>query len=249
MAGLVAFMTRELFRQLSREGAIRRYLVSADGSGLREKIPGSIAFCGLAAAVLREEGFPGGVKAEELIVSAAARAFFLDPGIRTELEIGAREALTLAGSINEDLLAESLGARAGANASIVASALDALATGAALQSALAGASTAGRRSASMRLRIRGCLGLGSEEGSAHDPGGEGGQPSAPSDVEPYLLLGVRPGAPLEEIKNAFRQLAVSFHPDSLTALDDARAKSAEVAFIRIEAAYREVLRREGHRRA
>jgi len=35
----------------------------------------------------------------------------------------------------------------------------------------------------------------------------------PSDQDPYMILGVSPGATVKQIKKAYRRLAMKYHPD------------------------------------
>jgi hypothetical protein len=57
-------------------------------------------------------------------------------------------------------------------------------------------------------------------------------------VDPHSLLGVAPGAPLEEVKAAFRRKALEHHPD--------RGGEA-AAFIAVKRAYDRIIRRRAHR--
>jgi DnaJ-domain-containing protein 1 len=57
----------------------------------------------------------------------------------------------------------------------------------------------------------------------------------PIPSEPYAALGLAPGAGLEEVKTAFRKLAVRHHPDT--------GAGDRERFLRIETAYREILKR------
>jgi DnaJ-domain-containing protein 1 len=57
-----------------------------------------------------------------------------------------------------------------------------------------------------------------------------GSPTPAND--PHVILGVRPGAPLVEVKRAFRALALVHHPD--------RGGSA-IAFVRVKRAYETIV--------
>jgi hypothetical protein len=58
-------------------------------------------------------------------------------------------------------------------------------------------------------------------------------------IDPHTLLGVAPGAPLEEVKAAFRRKALEHHPD--------RGGEA-AAFIAVKHAYDRIMRRRSGRR-
>jgi len=63
--------------------------------------------------------------------------------------------------------------------------------------------------------------------------------ASPRSVDPHALLGVAPGAPLEEVKAAFRRKALEHHPD--------RGGQAAV-FIAVKRAYDRIMRRRSGRR-
>jgi hypothetical protein len=65
-----------------------------------------------------------------------------------------------------------------------------------------------------------------------------------SEADPYQVLGVERGAPLEDIRRAFRRAALRCHPDRRR--DDPEA--AEREFQRVTHAYRTLLRRRGRKR-
>jgi hypothetical protein len=62
--------------------------------------------------------------------------------------------------------------------------------------------------------------------------------ASPRPVDPHALLGVAPGAPLEEVKAAFRRKALEHHPD--------RGGDA-AAFIAVKRAYDRIVRRRSGR--
>jgi DnaJ-domain-containing protein 1 len=63
--------------------------------------------------------------------------------------------------------------------------------------------------------------------------------ASPRSIDPHALLGVAPGAPLEEVKAAFRRKALEHHPD--------RGGEA-AAFIAVKRAYDRIMRRRAVRR-
>lgn len=58
--------------------------------------------------------------------------------------------------------------------------------------------------------------------------------------EDYLILGVNPETPPEEIKKTYYKLASQFHPDSTANLSPEQKHSSEEAFKKIQAAYERV---------
>ena len=56
------------------------------------------------------------------------------------------------------------------------------------------------------------------------------------------LLGVSPVAGVEEVKRVYRTLAVQFHPDAATGLDDSQRRQAEQAYLKVQAAYQRIMR-------
>jgi DnaJ-class molecular chaperone len=64
----------------------------------------------------------------------------------------------------------------------------------------------------------------------------------PGDTkDPWRILGLAPGTPMDEVKSCYRKLAVLFHPDSLVGLDENRRETAARTFILIKDAYREIV--------
>ncbi len=165
--------------------------------------------------------FPGGVW-------GGGGGFRLDDGFLAELESYARAAAPRLNRLNPDLLAESFCARR---------------RGARFPEALAAvfeSAVEGPRSYELAGRILSAVAPGRRAGKPRDRQEWAGE-------DPYLLLGVSADAPLDEVKAVFRRLAVQFHPDALAGLGEERERSAAEAFMKIERAYREILRRSGER--
>ena len=114
MGFVIGYMIDTLLAQRRTDRAIADYFENPGPSPFLERNPGSAAFCGLAALVLRENE-----KKEELdealtasrIARLAAAVFAVDAEPREELEMFARVAAARAGELNPDLLTESLCAR------------------------------------------------------------------------------------------------------------------------------------------
>ena len=62
---------------------------------------------------------------------------------------------------------------------------------------------------------------------------------------PYEILGVSPDATDEEIKKAYRRMALDNHPDRVTHLGEDIRKASEEKFKQIQEAYEEVKSRRG----
>ena len=62
-----------------------------------------------------------------------------------------------------------------------------------------------------------------------------------SKRDPYEILGVEKGAPLNEVKAAYRKLAIKYHPDKVNHLGDEFKVLAEKRFKEIQEAYQELV--------
>ncbi|MGE0713094.1 MAG: DnaJ domain-containing protein [Planctomycetota bacterium] len=68
-------------------------------------------------------------------------------------------------------------------------------------------------------------------------------PPLAREPTPWEVLGLEEGAPEEEVQRAFRELAKRYHPDRFEALDEDFRALAEAKFVRLKAAYDELLER------
>ena len=61
----------------------------------------------------------------------------------------------------------------------------------------------------------------------------------------FQILDVSPNSTEDEVKKAYRKLALRFHPDRLQGLTDAEKKAAEEKFIRVQKAYDNIKKNKG----
>ena len=57
------------------------------------------------------------------------------------------------------------------------------------------------------------------------------------EVDPYFVLGIKPGAAKEEIRKAYTTLAAQYHPDKVQHLGEEFRKLAHEKFVAIQKAY------------
>lgn len=62
---------------------------------------------------------------------------------------------------------------------------------------------------------------------------------------PYKILGISPDASNDEVKKAYRRMAMKFHPDKVSFLNEKMKKTAEEKFKKVNEAYREIKKRRG----
>lgn len=67
----------------------------------------------------------------------------------------------------------------------------------------------------------------------------------PVNYEAYETLGIRNDADLQEIKTVYRRLAAQFHPDTAAELEETQQKESQEAFVRIQNAYKAILKERG----
>jgi DnaJ-domain-containing protein 1 len=68
-------------------------------------------------------------------------------------------------------------------------------------------------------------------------------PGANGPRDPYEVLGLFPGASLDQVKKAHRNLAKRYHPDRHTQVSEMEARQAEQKMVLVNAAYAELLSR------
>lgn len=64
-------------------------------------------------------------------------------------------------------------------------------------------------------------------------------------VDPYKILEIDKSATDEEVRKAYRRLAVKFHPDKVESLGEDVKKNAEEKFKKIQAAYEQIKKERG----
>jgi DnaJ like chaperone protein len=228
---LLGYLIQELFGQFRSDRAVAAYFENPGRPDFYEGEPGLAAWCALAVIILSESVSPenrGPAIGEE--ASRSAASVFSGTGKYGPLiESFCRLAESRRETLNPDLLAESLAARrfSRGDLPVLGKTLHALASGGgAMQTA---------------ARIRGILDPGYRvyEQGVHNAA-ERLFPHSP-EVSPWEVLGLKPGASPEDVKSAFRRLAIQFHPDSLQGLDEKQREKAAGVFMRIEEAYRAIM--------
>lgn len=233
---LIGYLTQELFRQFRSDRAVAAYFENPGRPGFYEGEPGLAAWCGLAVLVLSESISPENPDAgsgNAIGAEAVRGAMAAFPGRYGPLiESFCRLAESRRKILNADLLAESLAARRASRDDLprLGKILHALASGnQALQTA---------------ARIRSILdpGYRAFEQGVHNAAERIFFP--PPEADSWELLGLKPGASPDEVKSGFRRLAILFHPDRLQELDERQREEAARAFMKIEGAYRDIMKGE-----
>ena len=106
---------------------------------------------------------------------------------------------------------------------------------------IARADSAGVSAREDEMILRIALYLGLDEGALAQARAE----FARDGGRAWEVLGIGPGASVEEIKAAYRQLSLQYHPDKVASLGPEFVKVAEEKFKAIQQAYEEVRRQKG----
>lgn len=61
-------------------------------------------------------------------------------------------------------------------------------------------------------------------------------------ISAYIILGIKKGASLKEVKKAYRIMAHKHHPDKVAHLGEGSVKQAEIVFIKIKDAYELIIK-------
>jgi DnaJ like chaperone protein len=233
---ILGYLVQELFRQFSIDRAVAAYFEDPGRAGFYEGEPGLAAWCALAVIIISESLPPEdraagpGTEPESALgaeaIRAAAAAF---PGGKNgpHIETFCRLAESRRRRLNPGLLAKSLAARRSSRGDLP------------LLGKILHSLAAGDKALETAARIRALLDPGCRAFEQDIHGAAERRLSPPPDA--WELLGLRPGAPPDEVKSGFRRLAIQFHPDSLQALNEKQREEAARAFMKIEAAYREIM--------
>jgi hypothetical protein len=226
----MGFLVQELVRQFLNEKSIAAYFENPGRPAFAEADPGMAAYCALGLIILARSMARGsetfGWNAEDAAVTepvlmSAASVFPRGRDHIPELETYCRLAASRVDALNEDLLVESLAARRTPFKDLgrIGRSLALIGFG------------PGRAEAEY---IRSLLDPGYRD--AEEPGRV--VTDRADGFDPWKVLGLRPGSPMEEVKSTYRRLAVQFHPDALQILDRKRQAEAARAFMTIREAYR-----------
>jgi hypothetical protein len=221
ITGLVlGYFLDELWAQLRYDRTVLAYFENPGPYHFYEEESGLAAFCALGVFLVSkaQPKALGDDAAVVRIAGGAASVFPKGRKIESQAEAFCRLAMRRVSLLNPDLLTESLAARrrGAGDLSLLGSELAAMALG--------------REARREALSIRQFL----------DP-----SYVPPSDYiaeDPRKLLGVPPDASREEIKSAFRRLALMFHPDNQSGMGEEERKKAGDTFMKIQDAYRELLK-------
>lgn len=213
---LLGILLEPLVHQYVKERAIKTYLVEANPHFTGESKAGITAFCGLAFISVIPDQTQEIDFAMDHIVQSALQLFHCPLQDGATLEQVCRLAKENKKNINVDLLAESLKARTKnhiAPEQIVAVLRELV-------------NLYGNNDFDKLNSIAQILCPEIELGGHHSP---------------WDILGLKPDSSIQQIKKAFRKLALQFHPDRLSALSEERKRSAQERFIQIRRAYRQAL--------
>lgn len=76
-------------------------------------------------------------------------------------------------------------------------------------------------------------------------GGNGSSTSYSNNENNYKILGISPGATDDEVKKAYRKMAIKYHPDKVATLGEEVQKAAEEKFKAISQAYEAICKERG----
>lgn len=79
-------------------------------------------------------------------------------------------------------------------------------------------------------------------GSRYGPQSHGSQEGRAGHEDPYAILGLSKNASKEEIRKAYRDLAIKYHPDKVSHLGSEFKDLAEARFKEIQQAYQTLLK-------
>lgn len=88
-------------------------------------------------------------------------------------------------------------------------------------------------------------GAGASAGKAETGGRRGPGRAGGGKKDPYAVLGLSPGASMEEIHDAYRRLAHQYHPDKVAHLGEELRELARQKFVEIQEAYEQLSGKSG----
>ena len=221
---LLGYLLGELFVQSRRDKKILDYFENPGSQQIYEGEGGLAAWCALGVLVA-DDISAAASSAEKIIKQVVLGACYVFTGVFADpslMEHFSRLALSRRNSLNPDLLAESLAARSRLDKGNLARGLIILADG--------------EKAKSLVRQICQILNPGMDD---YDPEHQQARSSA-IQKDPWKILGLPHGTPLNEVKFHYRRLAKQFHPDELQILDEKRQKAAAQAFITIKEAYEQI---------
>jgi hypothetical protein len=259
IGALLGCLLQQLFRQFRMDRKVMQYYEASGKIDFNEGVPGLAAYCALGTIIVSRsvkpaepgllfqkrspgekppvpKAVPGKNQTEDLIserVTQSALGIFPESSRALPLmETFCRIALSMTDRLNPDLLTESLIARRAGFGDLkrLGQELESLAQG--------------ERALKEAVFIRQALEPGytpGEAGGRVDSRAGGNTAGEDSEGDPWVVMGLKPGASMEEIKSSFRKLAALYHPDVLQSLDEEHQQSATKAFILIKEAYRKLL--------
>ncbi|MDR2702491.1 MAG: J domain-containing protein [Spirochaetaceae bacterium] len=218
---VLGYFAGGVYSQLRNDKAVLAYFENPGPSAFYEGEPGLAAFCALGA-YLMSRASPKILENETAAVRIAGGAVSVFPEgkkIGPLAESFCRLAYRKLSALNPDLLSESLAARRRGKGDLALIGLE------------LGSMASGREALQEALYIRQFL----------EPGFEPLPEEAPGE-DPWLVLDIPRGTPYEEVKSAFRKLALACHPDNRSGVDEAEKQRLEEQFIRVRDAYRTITR-------
>ena len=218
---VLGYFTGCIIVQIKNDKTVRRYFENPGPSSFHEGEPGLAAFCALGVYLLTKAS-PKILNDEAIaarVEGSAVSVFPQGKRIAGYADSFCRLAFDRLSFLNPDLLTESLVARR-------KNAGDKVLLGEELASM-----AMGKEAEKEALYIRQFI----------DPSFTPETTLNPED-DPWTVLGIAKGASYNEVKSAFRKLALMFHPDNQTGLGDEERKKLSETFIRIRNAYHAITR-------
>ncbi|MDR1307713.1 MAG: DnaJ domain-containing protein [Treponema sp.] len=218
---VLGYFVGGLWAQLGSDRVVLAYFENPGPSSFNEEDPGLAAFCALGVYIISRAS-PKVLEddaAAARIAGGAVSVFPRGKKIGPLAESFCRLAFTRLSVLNPDLLTESMAARRRSEGDL-----------ALLGSELASMAM-GREAWQEALYIRQYLDPSYQAPLLENPG-----------EDPWKVLGISKSASYREVKSTFRRLALEFHPDNQSGLNDAEQKTLSEGFIKIRDAYRAISR-------